>query len=380
MQSEASAGIVLMGATAVALALANGPLSQDWFDLLQVTLGPLSLLHWINDGLMALFFLLVGLEIKRELLDGQLSTAERRILPGVAALAGMAAPAIIFFFINRNSPENLRGWAIPAATDIAFALGVLALLGRMVPGALRPFLTAVAVLDDLGAVVIIALFYTAGLSGHALLATLGLTLLLFLLNRFRVQSLWPYLLVGMALWVAVLMSGIHATIAGVILAFAIPLRITPGEPDARESPLYRLEHALAPWVGFGIVPIFGLANAGIDLRGLDPSILVAPVTVGIAMGLFLGKQLGIFLACSAVIKAKLAARPSHASWMQLYGVAVLCGIGFTMSLFIGGLAFGEGSARDDQVKLGVLAGSLMSALFGALILTLAFRYKKSRTA
>ena len=380
MQGEASAGIVLMGATVIALALANGPLSQDWFHLLHVKLGPLSLLHWINDGLMAIFFLLVGLEIKRELLDGQLSTAERRILPGVAALAGMAAPAIIFFFINRNAPENVRGWAIPAATDIAFALGVLALLGRMVPGALRPFLTAVAVLDDLGAVVIIALFYTADIAGNALFAGLGLALLLVLLNRFRVQSLWPYLLIGAALWVAVLMSGVHATIAGVILAFAIPLRITPGEPDAMQSPLYRLEHAIAPWVGFGIVPLFGLANAGIDLRGLDPSILLAPLTFGIVMGLFLGKQLGIFLACSAVIKAKLASRPSHASWMQLYGVAVLCGIGFTMSLFIGGLAFGEGSARDDQVKLGVLAGSLLSAMFGALILALAFRYKKSRTA
>lgn len=373
IQSEAAAGIVLMVAAAIALVIANSRYSQSWFHLLQAAIGPLSLVHWVNDGLMAVFFLLVGLEIKRELLDGQLSTWDRRILPGGAALAGMAAPAAIFLVINRATPGNHPAWAVPAATDIAFALGVLAILGRHVPGALKPFLMAVAVLDDLGAVIIIALFYTASIAALPLAAAGAMAVALFALNRFRVAALWPYLLAGAALWLAVLLSGVHATVAGVMTALFIPLRPSPAKPDDPHSPLHRLEHALHPFVAFAIVPLFGLVNAGVDLRGVDLSVLWHPLPLGIALGLFGGKQLGIFAACQALIRLGWAERPLHANGWHLYGISILCGIGFTMSLFIGGLAFGEGDARFDLVKIGVIAGSVVSALAAVLVLRLAGR-------
>ncbi len=371
IESEATSGFILMAAAAIALAVANSPISADWFRFLHLKLGPMSLSHWVNDGLMAIFFLLVGLEIKREILDGQLSSWERRILPGVAAIAGMAAPALIFLFVNRSAPANQSGWAVPAATDIAFALGVLAILGRHVPGSLKPFLTAVAVLDDLGAVIIIALFYTATIAGGPLLAAAGLTAMLFALNRLRVVQLWPYLLTGAALWTAVLQSGVHATVAGVVTALFIPLDSSPASPDERSSPLHRLEHALNPWVAYGIVPVFGLVNAGVDLHGMTVSILHDPLPLGIALGLFLGKQLGIFAACKSMTAFGWAERPLHTNDWHLYGISVLCGIGFTMSLFIGGLAFGDGGARDDLVKLGVLMGSVAAAVVGAVLLRLA---------
>jgi len=371
MDSEASSGLVLMAAAAVALILANSPWSADWFHLLHVKIGPLSLTHWVNDALMAVFFLLVGLEIKREFLEGQLSGWDRRILPGAAALAGMAMPAIIFLLVNRSAPANHDGWAIPAATDIAFALGVLAILGRHAPAGLKPFLTAVAVIDDLGAVVIIAGFYTAGIAAVPLAIAAALVLVLFLLNRMNVGSLWPYLLTGAALWTAIFLSGIHATVAGVLLALFIPLRGKAEAVAARTaSPLFRLEHALHPWVAYAIVPIFGLANAGVDLRGLSPAILLDPLPLGVALGLFLGKPLGIFTSCQTLIGLGLATRPQGSNAWHMLGISILCGIGFTMSLFIGALAFGEGSVSDDHVKIGVIGGSLASALLGALVLRL----------
>jgi NhaA family Na+:H+ antiporter len=368
MSSEAAGGFVLIAAAALALVVANSPLADGYFGVLKAYLGPLSVLHWINDALMALFFLLVGLEIKREVLDGQLSTWERRALPGAAAVAGMLAPALIYVAINSGDPSALRGWAIPAATDIAFALGVLALLGKRVPASLKIFLTAVAVLDDLGAIVIIALFYTADLQVGPLLGAAGGLAFLYGLNRAGVRSLVPYLLVGVGVWVAVLLSGVHATLAGVAVALTIPLRATPGAPEAADSSLHRLEHAIAPWVAFAVVPIFGFANAGVSFAGLGLDEALAPVPLGIALGLFLGKQLGIFGAVWAMVKLGAAQLPADASWRQVYGVAILCGIGFTMSLFIGGLAFGEGTTRGDEVKIGVLAGSLLSALAGYALL------------
>ncbi len=349
---------MLIGAAALALAAANSPLAAIYGELKVTPLGPLSVLHWVNDGAMALFFLLVGLEIKRELLDGQLSTPQRRRLPGGAALAGMAVPALIYLAINRGDPDALRGWAVPAATDIAFALGVLSLLGKRVPASLKLFLTAVAVLDDLGAIVIIALFYTTQLNLTALGAAAAGLAILALCNRFRVTALWPYLLLGVGIWAAVLQSGIHATLAGVAVAMTVP----------SGKPLERLEHALQPWAAFAVVPMFGFLNAGVSLTGLSPAMALAGVPLGIGLGLFLGKQAGIFGACWIMVKSGAARLPAGASWRQLYGVALLCGIGFTMSLFIGGLAFGEGSALEEAVKIGVFAGSLLSALAGWLVL------------
>ncbi|WP_156254838.1 Na+/H+ antiporter NhaA [Sandarakinorhabdus oryzae] len=368
MASQASGGQVLMFAAVAALFAANSALSDQYFHLLHVQIGPLSLLHWINDGLMAVFFLLVGCEIKREFLDGEMASWPRRILPGVAAAAGMAAPALVYLAINRVAPGNIQGWAIPTATDIAFALGVMALLGDRVPASLKLLLTAIAVIDDLGAIIVIAAVYTEGVDLTALAAAGGLTALLALLNWRRVQAVWPYLLVGAALWVAVHASGIHATLAGVITALALPIRITPGTPEDRDSPLLRVEHALAPVVAFAIVPIFGFANAGVDLRGRSLAAELDPLVLGIAAGLLIGKQLGIFGAIMALVKLKLVDMPAHASARQLWGLSLLCGIGFTMSLFIAALAFGAGSEREAAAKLGIIAGSLASALFGLAVL------------
>ncbi len=371
LETEASGGLVLMAVAALALGLANSPAAPAYFGLLEIRVGGLSVLHWINDALMAVFFLLVGLEIKREMLDGQLSTWQRRALPGIAALGGMAVPALIYVAVNRHSPETLRGWAIPAATDIAFALGVLALLGSRVPASLKVFLTALAILDDLGAVIIIALFYSGDLSVPMLAAAAAATALLAGLNRAGVTRLSAYLAVGLALWFFVLRSGVHATIAGVVLAMTIPLNPTPGRPEAKDSPLHILEHALHPSVAFLIVPIFGFANAGVSFSGLGLDALLAPVPLGIALGLFVGKQAGVYAFGFAAVRLGLADFPANATRPQCYGVALLCGIGFTMSLFIGALAFPASPELNDATKIGVLAGSVLSALLGYAVLRVA---------
>jgi NhaA family Na+:H+ antiporter len=368
LKGEASGGIVLMLAAALGLIIANSTWAPAYFSVLKTYVGGLSLHHWINDALMALFFLLVGLEIKREFLDGQLSRWSQRILPGLAAVGGMVAPALIYVAFNAGHPETLRGWAIPAATDIAFALGVLALLGKRVPFSLKVFLTAVAIIDDLLAVIVIALFYTEELSlfwlGLAGVALLGL----ILLNRMRVRTLLPYLLIGAVLWFLVLKSGVHATLAGVALALTIPITLSPAAPDSATSPLHILEHALHPWVAFLVVPIFGFANAGVSLAGMSWAALLAPVPLGVAAGLFLGKQVGVFGVTWLAIRMRLAEKPAQATFAQIYGVSLLAGIGFTMSLFIGMLAFEDSEALQSAVKIGVLAGSLVSALCGAVVL------------
>jgi NhaA family Na+:H+ antiporter len=378
LSGEAAGGILLMAAAALAMIIANSSIAASYSHILHLIigpeltpkLGPMTVYLWINDGLMAMFFLLVGLEIKREFVDGHLSTWAVRALPMVAAAAGMIVPAIIYLAVAGGDPALQRGWAIPAATDIAFAIGVLALLGSRAPASLKLFLTTVAIVDDMGAVAIIALFYTAELNIAALIAAGGIWLVMMMLNRFRVNALWPYLILAALLWYATLLSGVHATIAGVMAAFAIPFRRTFAAPDAEDSALHRLEHALVKPVAFFIVPIFGFANAGVSFAGVNLAALIAPLPLGIALGLFLGKQLGIFTSVWIVVKLGIAALPSHASWMQVYGVALLCGIGFTMSLFIGGLAF-IGPDQADDVKIGVLMGSILSAIIGYLILRFA---------
>jgi len=377
LHHEASGGYVLMATAALALVVANSPLSEAYFAALKTEFGfaigafhlSESLLHWINDGLMAVFFLLVGLEIKREVLDGQLSKPSRVILPGVAALGGILVPALIYLAFNAASPASRDGWAIPSATDIAFALGVLALLGPRVPGSLKIFLTAIAIMDDLAAIVIIALFYTAQLHLAYLAAAGGVIFALLIFNRLKVMTLWPYLIGGLILWWLVLESGVHATLAGVALAMLIPLRKSPAAPDHAASPLHRLEHALHKPVAFLIVPLFGFANAGLSFSGISPAALLDPVPLGVALGLFVGKQLGVFLTAAAIVRLGWADMPRDASTAQLYGVAVLCGIGFTMSLFIGNLAFSD-PLLIDETKIGVLVGSLASALLGVTILRL----------
>jgi len=369
LQTEAAGGYVLMAAATLAMLVANSRFAADYEHALHVYLGPLSLLHWINDGLMALFFLLIGCEIKRELIDGEMSSWPRRILPGAAALGGMVAPALVYLAVNRGQPENWSGWAVPAATDIAFALGVLALLGSRVPASLKLLLTAIAIIDDLGAILIIAIAYTETIDLAALAAAAAGLAVLVVLNRRRVQPLWPYLIIGAGVWYAVLLSGIHATLAGVAVAFTLPLQATVGTPEHHESPLLRLEHALAPLSAFVIVPIFGFANAGVDIRGLGLGAALAPVPLGIALGLLVGKQLGVFGAIAVLVRSGVADLPANAGWRQIWGLALLCGIGFTMSLFIAALAFGEGSGAHAAAKLGILAGSLLSALAGWLILS-----------
>jgi len=365
---EASGGLVLMASAAIALVVANSPASAVYEAALGRYVFGLSVLHWINDALMALFFVLVGLEIKRELLDGHLSLWSHRILPGLAALGGMIAPALVYVAVNASSPATLRGWSIPAATDIAFSLGVLAILGSRVPVQIKVFLTALAIIDDLGAIVIIALFYGGDLSPVMLLLA-GLTLaVLIALNRLGVMRLAVYVPLGFLLWYFVLKSGIHATVAGVLFALAVPLQRSPGHPDDVHSPLHRLEHALHPWVAFLVLPVFGFANAGVSIAGLGLADLLQPVTVGCMLGLFLGKQIGVFGSIWLAVRLGAALRPAGTSWRQLYGMSLLCGIGFTMSLFIGLLAFGESGAEQDQTKIGVLLGSLLSAFAGWMVL------------
>lgn len=348
----------------LALVVANSPAAPLYFEVLHRYVGGLSVLHWINDGLMAVFFLLVGLEIKRELIEGQLSTRGQRILPGIGAVGGMVVPAAVYIAVNRQGGE-LGGWAIPTATDIAFALGVLSLFGSRVPASLKVFLTALAIIDDLGAVVVIALFYTAGVSLAYLGGSAIVVALLAVLNRRRVNHLAPYLVLGTILWFLVLKSGIHATLAGVVLALTVPLRTPDSTP-----PLIRLERGIHKWVAFLVVPIFGFANAGVSFTGTSLASFAQPVPLGVALGLLLGKQLGVFGACWIAVRARIASLPDHATWMQFYGVSLLCGIGFTMSLFIGLLAFASPDLQD-QTKIGVIAGSAASAVLGGAVIMFA---------
>ena len=368
---ETSGGIVLMIAAIFAMIIANTPLSAN-YDLIlgtyiKVGIGNFEIakpaILWINDGLMAIFFFLVGLEIKREVLAGELSSFDKAILPIMAAIGGMAVPGIIFAIINWGTPENLNGWAIPTATDIAFALGILALIGSRAPISLKIFLLAIAIIDDLGAIVIIAIFYTSELSLSALsFSVIGFAAAVAL-NRMGVQRTAPYLLVGIVMWVFVLKSGVHATLAGVLIAFTIPLK-TKNEDEAL---LYKMEHGLHPWVAFLILPVFAFANAGVNFTGIGIDDLLQPLTLGIAVGLFLGKQIGVFLATWIGVKSGIARLPENVSWKHVYGVACLTGVGFTMSLFIGSLAFTTADVMNS-VRLGVVLGSVLSGIIGYLLL------------
>ncbi len=373
LASEAAGGVVLMAAAALALVAANTPLDGPYEHLRHLPLGVtlagrsfgMSFQHWVNDGLMALFFFYVGLEIKRELRTGQLAGLGRAALPALAAVGGMAAPALIYAAVNLHGGPALKGWAIPAATDIAFALGVLALLGDRVPPALKALLMALAVIDDLLAIVIIAVFYSGDLSLLALaLAGLGAVVLLAL-NLLGVTRIAPYVLVGVLVWIAVLKSGVHATMAGVVTALAVPMKGKNGE-----APLEHLEHLLAPWIAFLVMPVFGFLNAGVAFGAAGGDVFADPVLIGIAAGLILGKQAGVLGMIGLASVTGLAPRPPGASWLALYGVAALAGIGFTMSLFIGDLAFPDG-AHAAAIRIGVLGASVLSALFGYGILRLA---------
>lgn len=367
---DAAGGIWLMLAAMLALVSANGPFAPLYDALLTVPLGISAggaavvkpLLLWINDGLMAVFFLHVALEIKRELLEGELSDPRRLALPGIAAFGGMAVPALIYAGVTWSNPAALNGWAIPAATDIAFALGVLALLGKRVPVSLKLFLLTLAVVDDMGAVVIIALFYTSDLAPVSLLFGSLAMAALIAMNRLGIRSLAPYVLVGIAGWFCVLQSGIHATLTGVMMGFMVPHRVSGGS-----SPLVRMEHGLKPWVVLFILPAFAFANAGVSFEAVNPAALASPVTLGIVLGLFVGKQLGVMAFSWAAVKLGVARLPEGAGWRQLYGVAVLTGIGFTMSLFIASLAF-ESAGTATDYRLGILMGSLLSAVCGYALL------------
>ncbi|MCU1732090.1 MULTISPECIES: Na+/H+ antiporter NhaA [unclassified Pseudomonas] len=377
-QLEAASGLLLIAAAVLALIINNSPLSWLYSGLLEVPVavqvGALNiakpLLLWINDGLMALFFLLIGLEVKREVLEGQLSKPSQVVLPAAAAVGGMVVPALIYWFLNRDNPAAIAGWAIPTATDIAFALGVLALLGKRVPASLKLFLMTLAIIDDLGAIIIIALFYSGSLSSLSLMLAAACLLVLIAMNRLGVVKLGPYMVVGLILWVCVLKSGVHATLAGVTLALCIPLRTR----NAETSPLRSLEHALHPWVAYGILPLFAFANAGVSLAGVTLESFTHTVPMGIALGLLAGKTIGVFGLTWIAIKLGMAALPSGANWGQVLGVAILCGIGFTMSLFVGSLAFMPGSSEYAGMdRMGILTGSLFAALIGYGITALCSR-------
>ncbi len=376
VQHETTAGFLLFAAAAVAILLANTALAPIYGHLLDVRLaiqvgdGGLAkpLLLWINDGLMAVFFLLVGLEIKREFVEGQLSTRRQAVLPFVGAIGGIAVPAAIYVYFNAGHDSlTLNGWAIPVATDIAFALAILALVGSRAPLSLKVLLTAIAIIDDLGAIIIIALFYTDQLSLEVIEGAVACIVALIVLNRCGVERTAAYVLVGAALWVFVLKIGVHATLAGVMVAMAVPVR---SRRDREHSPLKTFEHGLHPWVAYGILPVFAFANAGVSFSGVSLSSLLEPVPLGIAAGLFLGKQIGVFLPMLAAVRLGIADKPEGATWTQIYGIALICGVGFTMSLFIGSLAF-ENPA-DDQgfaapIRLGVIAGSILSGVFGYVL-------------
>jgi NhaA family Na+:H+ antiporter len=375
LQLEASGGIILMFAAGAALLLANSPLGDLYVAFQQVPgsvqVGELTiakpLLLWVNDLWMAIFFFLVGLEIKREFLEGQLSSRSEVLLPAVAALGGMVGPALLYAAINWSTPETIAGWAIPAATDIAFALGILALLGTRAPLSLKVLLTAIAIIDDLGAILIIAVFYTENLSITSLVLGAGAIGGLIMLNWLRVSHVAAYVIVGTILWVCVLKSGVHATLAGVITALAIPLRV---RDEDGHSLLQHLEHTLHPWVTFLVLPMFAFANAGVSVANFGLGDLLEPVTLGIVLGLLLGKQVGVFVPLWLCIRLRLAPMPAGASWAKLYGIALLCGVGFTMSLFIGGLAFAA-PEMQAAVRVGVLGGSVLAAVAGYTILRFA---------
>jgi NhaA family Na+:H+ antiporter len=373
LKLESSSGIILVGAALLALLVNNSPLS-GLYDLLldtpvEIRVGALHLakplLLWINDGLMAIFFLLIGLEVKREILDGQLSSISQIALPGIAAIGGMAVPAFFYVILNLNNPGALNGWAIPAATDIAFALGIMALLGSRVPVSLKLFLLTLAIIDDLGAIIIIAIFYSGDLSMLSLILAGVAIAVLIAMNLMGVRRITPYVIVGVILWICVLKSGVHATLAGVILAFTIPLRTREDEP----CPLRELEHTLHPWVAFAIMPVFAFANAGVSLNGMSLGTLFDPIPLGVALGLFLGKQIGVFGFSKASVALGIAKLPGDLDWRAIYGASILCGIGFTMSLFISTLAF-KGDMEDHgiEARLGILAGSFLSAVIGYLVL------------
>lgn len=376
LKLESAGGLVLICAALVAVAISNSPLVGVYNDTLslplEIRIGSFELAKtlrlWIDDGLMAVFFLLVGLEIKREVMQGELSTAAQVALPLAAAVGGMVVPAALYFWLNSGNATALRGWAIPMATDIAFALGVISLLGKRVPMSLKIFLTAIAIADDLGAILIIAFVYTENVSAQMLLLAGGAILVLIALNLCQVKALSVYAVVGLLLWWFVLKSGVHATLAGVLVAFTIPLRVSEGDLP---SPAARLEHGVHPWVAFGVLPIFAFANAGLSFTGVDVATLQDPVTLGILSGLVLGKLVGVFGASAILIKLRLARFPAQSNWTSLLGVAALCGIGFTMSLFIGSLAFDEaGAPYAQEVRLAVIFGSLVAGTIGASLLVL----------
>ena len=371
---EAASGLVLLFAAIIALIISNSNLSDLYFSTLEkyIFIGinniglKLSVLHWINDALMAIFFFFVTLEIKREFLQGELSDMKQALLPIIAAVGGMVVPALFYIFINIGDSETLNGWAIPSATDIAFSLGVLSLLGRRVPLSLKVFLTALAIIDDLGAILIIAIFYSGDLSIKYLSLMLLAFIILLLINKFNIKKFLPYLVVGIFLWDFTHNSGIHATIAGVLMAMTIPHR----KKENDFSLLLKVEHAVSPYVAFGIMPLFAFANAGVSLDGLTFSSLLNKVPLGIVLGLFVGKQLGVFVFSYLSIKFKIAKMPNNANWFNFYGVGILTGIGFTMSLFVGNLAFIDNMQYMDGVKIGVLTGSLLSTLAGYFLILL----------
>ena len=372
---EAASGLLLLISAVIALFISNSNLSNLYFETLNRYLFvginnfgiKMSLLHWINDALMAVFFFFVTLEIKREFLQGELSNRKQALLPIIAAIGGMLVPALIYVYINFQTGDTLNGWAIPSATDIAFSLGVLSLLGSRVPISLKVFLTALAIIDDLGAIVIIAFFYSGDLSIKYLSLLLITFIALIILNKFNIKKFIPYLLLGLILWFFTHESGIHATISGVLLATVIPHR----KKEKDFSLLTKIEHSISPYVAFGIMPLFALANAGVSLSGMNFDSLLLPVPLGILLGLFVGKQIGVFLFSIISIKLKIAQMPNNVSWVSLYGVGILTGIGFTMSLFIGNLAFVENTQYMSGVKIGVLTGSLLSTVFGYTLLLVA---------
>ena len=369
---EAASGLILLISAILALIISNSAYSSYYFGYLEkyIFIGfneiglKLSVLHWINDALMAIFFFFVTLEIKREFLQGELSNIKQALLPIIAAVGGMVIPALFYVFINYGNPETIKGWAIPSATDIAFSLGILSLLGSRVPISLKVFLTALAIIDDLGAILIIAFFYSGDLSIPYLSLILISYILLLILNKFSIKIFVPYLIIGLCMWFFTYKSGIHATIAGVLLASTIPHRLKEND----FSLLLKIEHGISPYVAFLIMPIFAFANAGVNLEGLSLSSLLSPVPLGILLGLFFGKQIGVLLFSYVSVKFKFAEMPNNSSWMSIYGVSILTGIGFTMSLFVGNLAFVENVQYIDGVKIGVLTGSLLSTVFGYFIL------------
>ncbi|MBN6065532.1 Na+/H+ antiporter NhaA [Aggregatibacter actinomycetemcomitans] len=368
-QSEASGGVLLLIFALMAIVLANTAFSQHYFNFLDtpvsIQFGAFSiakpLLMWVNDGFMAVFFVLVGMEVKREMLEGSLSSYQQAIFPAIAAIGGMVVPALIYFLIAQDTPEIHSGWAIPMATDIAFAVGIVALLGKRVPLPLKVFLLALAIIDDLGAIIVIAIFYSHELSTPALImATITISILVAM-NRFKVSALCAYMVVGLILWASVLKSGVHATLAGVIIGFCIPIKGRNGE-----SPLHQFEHILAPWCAYLILPLFAFSNAGVSLENVGLSSLNSPLTLGIALGLIVGKPLGVFLFSYLSVKLRLAKLPQGINFTQIFAIAVLCGIGFTMSMFLAGLAFGETphNSFDTLSRLGILLGSGVSAIIG----------------